>query len=110
MINLLGWELPPGVDDIGLATLDISNFLEKLDTVLDATQEELDDEIAMLEKIGELIEAVNSLVQAIYTLSQTYPMIYRLLMIMSNEPAFILSCQEDYLIFWLSTISRTVCR
>ena len=53
--------------------LDISDFLEKLDTVLDATKEELDDEIAMLERIAELIEAVNSLVQTIYTLAQNLP-------------------------------------
>ena len=73
LINLLGWELPPGVEDIGLATLDISDFLEKLDTVLDATQEELDDEIAMFERIAELIETVNSLVQTIYALAQNLP-------------------------------------
>ncbi len=73
LINLLGWELPPGVDDIGLATLDIGDFLEKLDAVLDVSTEELEDEIFMLERVTELMLAVNTLVQTVYTLAQNLP-------------------------------------
>ena len=58
LINLLGWELPPGVEDIGLASLDLGDFLEKLDAVIGAPDEEWEDELAMLVRIGELALAV----------------------------------------------------
>jgi hypothetical protein len=35
-LNSLGWELPPGIDDIGLTTLDIGKVLNRLDAVLRA--------------------------------------------------------------------------
>jgi hypothetical protein len=72
-INLMGWELPPGVEDIGLATLDLGDFLEKLDAVIGTSAEEWEDEIAMLGRIAELTLAVNTLVQAIRVLAEELP-------------------------------------
>ena len=37
LINTLGWEAPPGLDDIGLGTIDFTSFLEKLSIVLDSS-------------------------------------------------------------------------
>jgi hypothetical protein len=73
LINLLGWELPPGVEDIGLASLDLGEFLEKLDAVIGAPDEEWEDELAMLVRIGELALAVEELAQSIRTLAEELP-------------------------------------
>lgn len=73
LINLLGWELPPGLDDIGLATLDIGDFLEKLDAVIDAPVEEWEDEVAMLGRITDLISAINTVVGTVHTLASELP-------------------------------------
>src|SRR5215813_9186427 len=72
-INLMGWELPPGVEDIGLATLDLGDFLEKLDAVIGASDEEWEDDIAMLGRIAELTLAVNALVRTIRVLAEELP-------------------------------------
>ncbi len=73
LINLLGWELPPGLDDIGLAALDLGDFLEKLDAVIDAPVEEWEDELAMAGRMADLILAVNALVGNIRTLAAELP-------------------------------------
>ena len=73
LINLMGWELPPGVDDIGLATIDISDFLEKLDAVVGASDQEWEDEIAMAGRIAELALALTTLVQSIRALAEGLP-------------------------------------
>lgn len=73
LINLMGWDLPPGVDDIGLATVDLGDFLEKLDAVVGASDEEWEDEIAMIGRIADLTVAINKLVQTIRTLADELP-------------------------------------
>ena len=72
-INLMGWELPPGLDDVGLATIDLGNFVQKLDAVTGAPNEVWEDEIAMLSRIAELTLAVTDLVTAIHTLADELP-------------------------------------
>lgn len=73
LINLMGWELPPDVDDIGLATIEAGDFLEKLDAVIGASDEEWEDEIAMLGRVAELSLAVNALTQVIRALAEELP-------------------------------------
>jgi hypothetical protein len=73
LINLLGWELPPGVEDIGLASLDLGDFLEKLNAVIGAPDEEWENELAMLGRIADLTLAVNELVQTVLTLADELP-------------------------------------
>ncbi|MGH7847171.1 MAG: DUF6603 domain-containing protein [Candidatus Binatia bacterium] len=73
LINLMGWELPPGVEDIGLATLDLGHFLEKLDAVVGASDEEWEDEIAVIGRIADLTLAINALVQTIRALADELP-------------------------------------
>ena len=72
-INLMGWELPPGLDDVGLATIDLGNFVQKLDAVTGAPNEVWEDEIAMLGRIAELTLAVTDLVKAIHALAEELP-------------------------------------
>ena len=73
LINLMGWDLPPGIEDIGLAALDLGDFLEKLDAVIGAPDAEWEDELAMAVRIGELTLALGNLVLAIQTLAQELP-------------------------------------
>ena len=53
-VNALGWELPPGVDDIGLTAVDLTDVLQKLKAVTDSSSEELDNELLMASRIAEL--------------------------------------------------------
>ena len=73
LVNLMGWELPPGVEDIGLASLDLQDFLKKFDAVIGASDEEWNDELAMLGRIAELAPAVGTLAQQIRTLARELP-------------------------------------
>jgi hypothetical protein len=53
-VNALGWELPPGVDDIGLAALNFADVLEKLKIVVDSSSEESNNELLMAARVAEL--------------------------------------------------------
>jgi hypothetical protein len=46
LLRLLGWELPPGVDDIGLAGLDFTEVLDGLANLSDVRASGTDEEIA----------------------------------------------------------------
>lgn len=72
-INFLGWELPPGLDDIGLAGLDFAALLEKLRIVTESSETDWEDEILMAPRITELAIAAGKLVQAIRQLAETLP-------------------------------------
>src|SRR5687767_6382608 len=60
LVNALGWELPPGIDDIGLTALDLSEVLEKLKVVADSSTQDLENEILMASRIAELGVAIGS--------------------------------------------------
>ncbi|MDR4465051.1 MAG: hypothetical protein MRJ66_12370 [Nitrospira sp.] len=72
-LKLLGWELPPGLDDIGLAALNLSDFLSKLDAVLGASDAEWNDDLAMAGRIADLALAIEALTRQIHNLAQTLP-------------------------------------
>ena len=72
-LKLLGWDLPPGLDDIGLAALDLGDFLTKLDAVIGASDAEWNDEVAMVSRIADLALAIGALTQQIHDLAQTLP-------------------------------------
>ncbi|MCC2642001.1 MAG: hypothetical protein K0S45_2414, partial [Nitrospira sp.] len=72
-INFLGWRLPPGLDDIGLAAIDLSEFLETLRVVVDSSDVEWNDELIMAARIGNLALAMSRLVQQIQQLAETIP-------------------------------------
>ena len=73
LINTLGWEAPPGLDDIGLGTIDFSSFLSKLQAVLDSSKTELEDEVLMAQRIAELSIALKEFVETIFQLADTLP-------------------------------------
>ncbi len=73
LINGLGWELPPGVEDIGLAGIDLAAFLENLRVSLESSEEEWEDEILMADRITDLAIAMSDLVEAIHHLAQELP-------------------------------------
>src|SRR6266545_5340833 len=73
LINFLGWQLPPGLDDIGLAVIDFSRFLEKLRIVLESSDAELEDEILMAERIADLTVEMGNLVKQIQDLADQLP-------------------------------------
>jgi hypothetical protein len=60
LVNALGWELPPGVDDIGLTALDLTEVLAKLKVVADSSSQDLENEILMAGRIAELGVAIGS--------------------------------------------------
>ena len=72
-INFLGWELPPGVDDIGLAGVDFTVFVEKLRIVSESSAAEWDDEILIASRIADLAVALGKLVAEIHHLAETLP-------------------------------------
>ena len=72
-LKLLGWDLPPGLDDIGLAALDLGDFLTKLDAVIGASDAEWNDEVTMAGRIVDLAFAIEALVARIHDLAHTLP-------------------------------------
>ena len=73
LLKLLGWDLPPGLNDIGLAALDLEDFLTKLEAVLDASEAEWNDDLAMAGRIADLALAIEALTRQIHDLAQTLP-------------------------------------
>ncbi|MEK6804324.1 MAG: DUF6603 domain-containing protein [Nitrospirota bacterium] len=72
-LKLLGWDLPPGLDDIGLAALNLGDFFTKLDAVLGASDAEWNDDLAMAGRIADLALAIEALTRQIHDLAQTLP-------------------------------------
>lgn len=73
MVNALGWELPPGAEDIGLTSIDLTEFLEKLRIVLESSEEEWEDETLIAARITALAIAMGNLVEEINHLAQELP-------------------------------------
>ncbi len=63
-INSLGWELPPGVDDLGLAALDLTAVVTKFDALDEAISTDA-DELTVAAKFADLLDEVIRTVQAV---------------------------------------------
>ena len=72
-INFLGWELPSGVDDIGLAALEFAALLEKLEVVTQSSEAEWEDEIVMAPRIAALAVSTSDFVESIRELAESLP-------------------------------------
>ena len=72
-INALGWDLPPGVDDIGLGALDLADFLDKLKAAVRPSREDAEDELRMAARIAELGLAAGALADRIADLAESLP-------------------------------------
>lgn len=62
LLNTLGWELPPAVEDIGLVGLSADSVISKLEAVRNSTQEEKADDNLMLGRYTALFTAVGQLI------------------------------------------------
>src|SRR5215467_12841671 len=56
-VNSLGWELPPGVDDLGLAALDLSKVVQKVEALEEAQSTNADDTV-LAERFADLLDEV----------------------------------------------------
>jgi hypothetical protein len=72
-INALGWDLPEGVDDIGLAALDFTDLLEKLQRVVKPSRADAQDELAMAARVAELAAAIAAMANSIDDLAEALP-------------------------------------
>lgn len=70
-VNALGWELPPGVDDIGLTAIDFSNLLAKLKIVVESSEAESEDELLMAVRIADLGLAIGATADSVRQLAQS---------------------------------------
>src|ERR1700682_5038310 len=68
LLALLGWSLPPGINDIGLSQLDVSTLIKKLEALTDvrSRQDASDDEIAAA--IAEVALALKNTLQDLQNL------------------------------------------
>ncbi len=71
-LNLLGWEPPPGVEDIGLTGADFASCLEKLRALLEVA-ESGEDEILLAARAAELGQALGGLVADIRRIADALP-------------------------------------
>ncbi len=65
LVEALGWQLPPGIRDIGLIGLDPTPVIDKLQAISDATHEEEQDDLLMAVRSGELLAAVSNFLRAV---------------------------------------------
>ncbi len=72
-VNALGWDLPAGVDDIGLAALDFADVLEKLQRVVKPSRADAQDELAMAARVAELAAAIAAMADSIDDLAESLP-------------------------------------
>ena len=70
-LNLLGWDLPPGVKDIGLTGINLQSVSDKLLEVENSTPEERKDNQLMAKRYAELLAAVAELVQNLLSTMKT---------------------------------------
>ena len=73
LLNTLGWSLPPGLDDIGLAALDFSEVITRLRTLLDSSKAEREDEVLMAQRVSELTIALANAVSSVRQFATDLP-------------------------------------
>src|SRR5215472_8891278 len=61
----LGWELPPGVSDIGLAGTDVSGLIDAMLTLVRSTDAEWDDAALIAERVGSVLQELAKVIQAV---------------------------------------------
>jgi len=63
-VGSLGWELPPGVDDLGIAALDLTKVIAKFDALEEAQSTNADDSVVAA-KFADLLDEVIRTVSAL---------------------------------------------
>ncbi|MCK5241259.1 hypothetical protein KAR34_02290, partial [bacterium] len=72
LVEALGWQLPPGVDDLQLTAINVGDVVEKLKAILDSTSAEKEDDLLMATRYGELLVAITELISGIKTAMNTF--------------------------------------
>lgn len=70
LLQVLGWRLPPGVQDIGLTGIDVQPLVDKLKIVLNSTPDEENDTMLMANRYANLLAAVKTLINNISSTMQ----------------------------------------
>src|SRR6266700_5715342 len=65
LLALLGWDLPPGVDDIGLTLLDVSVLGSKLDDLVEVRSQENVSELDLAEAVAAVIAALADTIDSV---------------------------------------------
>lgn len=73
VLAVLGWETPPGLDELGLVGIDLKELLEKFDTVATSSEADWDNELLMAARIADLAAATGNLVLQIQDFSEHLP-------------------------------------
>lgn len=60
LLALLGWDLPPGVRDIGLAQLDVSAVAARLDELVELRSQEEPSDVDVAAAVGEVLVALGT--------------------------------------------------
>lgn len=55
-IKQLGWELPPGVDELGLEVVNFDNLKDAIEEIINSTPEEIEDTEVMAGRYMALLE------------------------------------------------------
>src|SRR4051812_9782727 len=58
LLALLGWDLPPGVTDVGLAQVDLGTLAARLDDLTELRSHDDTAELDLAAAIGEVVEAL----------------------------------------------------
>lgn len=65
LINTLGWELPSGINDVGLTVININQVVDKLNVVLNSTPVEKENLILMASRYTDLLAAIGNLLSRV---------------------------------------------
>jgi uncharacterized protein DUF6603 len=71
LLNELGWQLPPAVEDIGLVGLSADDVIAKLEAIQKSTPEEEQDDDVMLGRYAALLTSIGQLVAKIVAKAAT---------------------------------------
>ncbi|HDH08521.1 MAG TPA: hypothetical protein ENG96_03455, partial [Gammaproteobacteria bacterium] len=58
LIEQIGWQLPPGVDELGMAAVNVGNIIDAIISIVDASPEEKADSDIMMGRYLTLLEQV----------------------------------------------------
>src|SRR5262245_7570207 len=73
LLEQIGWELPPGLEDIGLAGANVGDLIDKLTIIVNSTEAEQADTVLMIGRYADLLVAVTNLVRGIEAIASALP-------------------------------------
>jgi hypothetical protein len=71
-LALLGWDLPPGVADIGLARIDVSDVVTRLEELTALRGDESASELEVAAAVGEVVVALGTALDQVAALAEGF--------------------------------------